>query len=408
MVSQRPDEAAAAIRPEGSRAQPTGAIVYAAIGPELRVYRLDPASATLSERSSVTLPANIQAGCVLPSGRYVYVAWSDGTNAIPGSNHGVTAFRIDPTSEALSSDGAPVSLPSRPIYVSIDRSARHLLIAYTRPSGVTVHQIAPDGRVGPALSQAPLRLGVYAHEILVAPSNTMAVLVSRGNLPAAGRVEDPGALDLLGYENGVLRNRMTVAPDRGFGFHPRYIDFDPRRPWIYVSLSERNRIGLYRIPMGAASSAGLSFEKNTLADPLHVHPGQLTGALHVHPSGKFVYVANRVLNTASVDGEPVFAGGENDIAVFRINRETGEPHLIQNVDARGMVPGEFAFDPSGKLLVVANMRRLFIRADGALKPVPPSLAIFRIGGDGKLDFVRKYDVISGHNTLFWMAVSPLP
>jgi len=39
--------------------------------------------------------------------------------------------------------------------------------------------------------------------------------------------------------------------------------------------------------------------------------------------------------------------------------------------------------------------------------VPASLAVFRIGDDGKLGFVRKYDVDVGDRTLFWMGMVQL-
>jgi 6-phosphogluconolactonase len=41
--------------------------------------------------------------------------------------------------------------------------------------------------------------------------------------------------------------------------------------------------------------------------------------------------------------------------------------------------------------------------------VPANLAMFRIRGDGKLEFIRKYDVeTAGARTLFWRGLVPLP
>jgi hypothetical protein len=41
--------------------------------------------------------------------------------------------------------------------------------------------------------------------------------------------------------------------------------------------------------------------------------------------------------------------------------------------------------------------------------VAAGLAVFRVRADGKLDFVRKYDVeASGSRNLFWMGVVALP
>jgi 6-phosphogluconolactonase (cycloisomerase 2 family) len=64
----------------------------------------------------------------------------------------------------------------------------------------------------------------------------------------------------------------------------------------------------------------------------------------LHPSGRFVYVGNRASATTDVQGTPVSIGGENTIAVFSINQETGEPTLIQTADTRGFHPRTFAID----------------------------------------------------------------
>ena len=42
-----------------------------------------------------------------------------------------------------------------------------------------------------------------------------------------------------------------------------------------------------------------------------------------------------------------------------------------------------------------------------MRNVPACLSLFRISTDGKLDFVRKYDVDVGNNTMFWMGMVPL-
>ena len=42
-----------------------------------------------------------------------------------------------------------------------------------------------------------------------------------------------------------------------------------------------------------------------------------------------------------------------------------------------------------------------------MRSVPACLSLFRIGNDGKLTFVRKYDVDVGNNTMFWMGMVPL-
>jgi 6-phosphogluconolactonase len=128
----------------------------------------------------------------------------------------------------------------------------------------------------------------------------------------------------------------------------------------------------------------------------------------MHPTGKFVYLANRASGTTEFKGHQVFAGGENTIAVFAINQATGEPSLIQNIDTRGMIARTFALDPSGRILVAANQVPSMVHDGSNVRTVPASLAVFRVRGDGKLDFARKYDVQAGGKTLFWMGIVPLP
>jgi 6-phosphogluconolactonase len=129
--------------------------------------------------------------------------------------------------------------------------------------------------------------------------------------------------------------------------------------------------------------------------------------VHVHPNGQVVYVANRAGGTTDVNGTPVFAGGTNNIAVFRINQETGEPSLIQNIDTRGFTPRTFALDRGGRILVVGNQTTMAVREGADVKTVPANLAVFRIRTDGTLDFVKRYDVAVGLKPLWWMGLVAL-
>jgi 6-phosphogluconolactonase len=322
----------------------------------------------------------------------------------------VSAFRIDPISGALHLHGQPAILASRPIHVSTDISGTHLLVAYNDPSGVTIHRIAADGAIASQVQQPnQLDVGIYAHQVRVDPSNQMLILVTRGNGPEGNKPEDPGALKVFRYKDGILTNRASIAPGGGFNFQPRHLDFHPSRPWVFVSLERQSKIEVYEKLKGETLGAEPLFIKDTVADPHHVRPGQEAGTIHMHPNGRVVYVANRASGTADSQGGPVFVGGENSIAVFAINQNTGEPTLIQNIDTRGMTPRTFALDPTARVLVAANQLPLPLGDEANARVVPPNLAVFRIRGGGKLDFMRKYDVnADGGKMLFWMGLVPLP
>lgn len=401
----------------GKALAPGKVVLYAAVGAELTQYDVDVDGTTLVKRGSLTLPANVQEAAQHPSKQYLYVAWSNGgpsnlpqgASAPSGSQHGLTAFRIDPASGALLPHGQPASLPSRPIHVTTDIPGTHVLAAYNDPSGITVHRIESDGTIGSQVQEPPgLDVGIYGHQVRVDPSNDMVILATRGNGPTPTKPEDPGALKLFTYKDGILSNRMSIAPAGGFNFQVRHLDFHPSRRWVFVSLERQNKLDVFEKLKDGTLSRNPLFSKDTLADPGNVRPGQALGTIHIHPNGRFVYLANRASGTVDFQGKPVFADGENSIAVFAINQDTGEPTLIQNMDTHGIHVRTFALDPSGRILVAGNMMEMAVREKDGMKTVPASLAVFRVHGDGKLEFVRKYDLNVGNRNLFWMGLVPLP
>jgi 6-phosphogluconolactonase len=392
-------------------------VLYAAVGAELTQYDVDVDGAALIKRGSLTLPANVQEASQHPSKRYLYVAWSNGgpsnlppDSAAPsGSQHGLSAFRIDSTSGALLPYGQPASLPSRPIHLTTDIPGTHVLAAYNDPSGITVHRIEPDGTIGTQVKQTQaLDVGIYGHQVRVEPANDMVILMTRGNGPTPTKAEDPGALKLFNYKDGVLTNRVSIAPGGGFNFQVRHLDFHPSRPWVFVSLERQNKLDVFEKLKDGTLSKNPMFSKDTLADSGNVRPGQALGTIHMHPNGRFVYLANRASGTTDFEGKPVFVGGENSIAVFTINQSTGEPTLIQNIDTRGIHARTFALDPSGRILIAGNMMQMSVHGKDGVKTVPASLAVFRVRSDGKLEFARKYDLDVGSRNMFWMGIVSLP
>jgi 6-phosphogluconolactonase len=380
--------------------------LYASVGPELTQYDVDVEAAALVKRGTVTLPANVHYAWPHASGRHLYVASSDSTPGMgaAGDKHHVTAFRIDRASGALTPHGDPIALPTRPIHMTTDIPSDHLLVAFSNPSGIRVYRVNPDATPGDEVRQpGPIDAGIYGHQVRVSPDNRLAILVTRGHDAAAGKPEEPGALKVFRYGDGLLSDEVSVAPNGGYGFGPRHLDFHPAKPWVYVSLERQNKLDMFAITDGQLSAAPV-FRKETLAEPGNIRGRQAAGTVHVHPNGRFVYAANRASSTVQLDGRSVFAGGENTVAVYEIDMTTGEPTPIQHVDTRGIHCRTFHIDPSGRMLVAAHIMALPVREGAAIHTVPASLAVFRIDDSGKLDFVRKYDVDVGDRTMFWMGM----
>src|SRR5262249_8817175 len=244
-----------------------------------------------------------------------------------------------------------------------------------------------------------LDTGLYAHQIRATPDNQGVILVTRGNNAPGDNPVNPGSIKTFSFKGGVLTQLAAIQPGNGMNFGPRHLDFHPREPWVYVSIESQNKLYVYRRDPTTGLSRDPLFVKETLADP-QTKARQAVGTVHVHPNGRFAYVANRASTTVEFEGKKVFAGGENSIAVFTIDQMTGEPTLIQNVDGHGIQLRTFAIDPSGRMLVAASIMPLPVRDGGAVKTVTAGISVMPGGGDGKSEFVRKDDGEVGSKTQF--------
>jgi 6-phosphogluconolactonase len=380
---------------------------YASVGPVLTLYHVSVEGIELAKQGSLGLPANVQYAWPHPSAPILYVAWSNGGPGVAGDKHGASALGIDPGTGALQPYGPSPVLRSRPLHISVDKSGRFALIAYNDPSGVSVHRLNQDGTLGDEVTQTTAPdAGIFAHQIRVTPSGEAAILVTRGNDPAAGKPEEPGALKLFGFANGQLTNRASIAPGGGYGFGPRHLDFHPTQSWVYVSLERQNRLCVFSLQNDNLDAQPM-FSKDTLAEPANARPRQLAGTVHVHPDGRYVYAANRSDATIDFQGNQVYLGGENSIAVFALDPASGEPTLIQSVEAHGFHPRTFALEPSGRMLVAANITARMVRDGDQVRMQPATLATYRVGSDGKLTFARSYDVETDGKLQFWSGMVSL-
>ena len=387
-------------------------VFYQSIGDQLTHWEVDVDQAALTRRASIALPSNVQYAWPHPSRPYLYVSTSDaasGNAPNPGTVHRLCAVRVDP-SGALVLHGDPRSLPQRPIHNSVDATGAYALTCYNNPSNVTVHRIEPDGTVGAQVAQATrVDMGIFAHQVLAMPGNRAAIMVTRGNRPEATRAEDPGALKVYHFKDGQLSPlaNLPVGGHGGLGYGPRHLDFHPTQPWVYVSVESQNQVHMHRRE-GENLSAEPLFNKRSTLGTYGIDFPQAAGGIHVHPNGRAVYVANRANATVEWNGQRVFRGGENNIAVFSIDQRTGEPTVVQHADPQSYHVRTFSIDPSGRILVAASIADMRVRDGNDIRHVPAALTVFRIADDGTLRFVRKYDVELAGKFQWWSGFVSVP
>lgn len=390
-----------------------GLWLYAATGRKLTCYEIDVGSFTLTPRTSILFSANVQYAWPHALKPIIYVATSDRAKPHPGTDHQLSALKIDPQSGALSFHGPSVHLRSRPIHLSADANSACLLVAFNEPSDLEIHRLNEDGSIGGPITQnVPMDTGVFAHQVRVSQDNKLVILVARGMpadgvLPHTRRQKKPGALKVFAYHDGMLGTETSVAPADHDSFGPRHIDFHPTAPWVFVSLETQNKLLVFE-RVGDQICPQPLFERDTLPHDAQFSQRQQAGTLHVHPSGKFVYCVNRGTTATLIDGRKVLTDAINTFAVFAIDQITAQPTLIQHIDTAGIDARTFSIDPSGTMLVAGNSSNAesrWVQCGDEQCEVAPNLAIFEIRPDGTLRFVRKYECPSdSRENLFWMGI----
>ena len=144
----------------------------------------------------------------------------------------------------------------------------------------------------------------------------------------------------------MLSNLTSIQRGDGRGFGPRHLDFHPAKPWVFLSVERQSELHVYKLNDDGTLPRDATFIKNALIDRKNHSHTSMSGAIHVHPNGRFVTMTNRNSGTEEIGGKKVFKGGENNIATFSIDQTTGEPTLIQNIEAQTIHLRTFAIDPS--------------------------------------------------------------
>jgi 6-phosphogluconolactonase (cycloisomerase 2 family) len=172
---------------------------------------------------------------------------------------------------------------------------------------------------------------------------------------------------------------------------------------VFVSIERQNKLYVYELDEATGLSREPIFIKETLSDP-KTPASQGAGAIHVHSNGKLVYLTNRTF-PAREGGRDVSSGGEDNLVVYVLEQNSGEPKPIQHIDGLGVQLRTFGLDASGRLLVAASIMPM-LRSDGT--SVTAGMTVFRVADGGTLALARKYDVAVGASQQFWSGMVALP
>jgi 6-phosphogluconolactonase len=154
-------------------------------------------------------------------------------------------------------------------------------------------------------------------------------------------VPDLGLDKVMIYKVDAAHSNLTPS---GFGRvpaggGPRHMKFHTSGKWIYVL----NELALSVSVFDYDAETGKMTRKQTIPTVpqtlLAKEKFKSASEIRVHPSGRFVYSANR---------------GHDTITVFRVNQDTGELAVVEIEPVRGATPRNINVDPSGKWLLAAG------------------------------------------------------
>ena len=300
------------------------------------LYRLNLFSGELTHLSTTPGVVNPSFLTLDPQKRYLY-AVNEVTDFSGKPGGAVSAFAINRRTGALQFLNQQPSLGGAPCYVTIDRSARFILVANYAAGNVSVLPLDRNGHLGSATdvdqhqgsSINPNRQeGPHAHSIVLDRSNRYAYSCDLGT--------DKIMIYRFDSRKGKLTaNRQPFVQVKA-GAGPRHFTFHPSGRYGYVM----NELDATITSFYCDSANGTLEEAQTVHTlPPGFSENNTTADIHVCPSGRFLYGSNR---------------GHNSIVVFAIDQRTGKLRFIEHAATQGRTPRNFAIDPTGRFLLAAN------------------------------------------------------
>lgn len=232
-----------------------------------------------------------------------------------------------------------------PTHASLSHDQRYLFIANYAvapvPGGsLVVIPVARDGKLKDVVQQlrhAPSKVnperqaGAHVHSVVLSPDGRHLYASDLG----ADKVF------IYRYDGASPEHPLSPAIPASVmlpaGSGPRHLLFDAKGRHAYLTLEmsgevvkfdvqDGNLIERQRLPLTERQDAA----------------AKASGGLHLSADGRFLYVSNR--------------GTANEIVVYAVGKDDGQLTLLQRRSVEGDHPREFALDPSGNFLLVANQK----------------------------------------------------
>jgi 6-phosphogluconolactonase len=253
-------------------------------------------------------------------------------------NSNMYSFAVDTASGKLRELNRVDSGGRDTTYLHLDAKSNTLFGASFASGDVTAVPVLSDGKLDPVASSQkeygtgphPRQSSPHAHSVAIDPTHRYVISA------------DMGADRIFVYrfdgKTRTLTPAATPFEQSPPGSGPRHLVFHPNGKFLYVNTELSAEVRAYRWDAKQ--------ERLHLVEALPAYPAGYTGnarssaEIGLSRDGRFLYVTLR--------------GDQDSIVVYDVNKTTGVLKEIQRIAAQGKSPRSFAFDPTGRWMLVAN------------------------------------------------------
>jgi 6-phosphogluconolactonase len=244
----------------------------------------------------------------------------------------------------VSSNGA------HPCHIQLNNDNSRVAVSNYTGGTVSLHSVSKNGKISQAVQ-------IIDHNKGTQQSHTHSAQFFKNNLFIA----DLGLSIFSQYQfdNSNKKYQLKANYEIENNAGPRHFEISQKGKFIYVINELNSTISVLK-----KKKENYVFIQNitTLADGFDGK--SFCADIHLSNDGQFLYGSNR---------------GENSIAVFKINKKSGELQKTQTIGTNGDWPRNFTLSPDGNYLLAANQRS-------------KNISVFRVNKEtGNLTFLHSID-----------------
>lgn len=320
------------------------------------IYGLDKSGNTWVKVSEESQPINPSYLTTSYDGKFIYVVNETGPNDDPESAD-LHSYAFDRERGQTRYLNKQPSHGFAPCYISVNRT-NNVLLAVNYMGGAASYPLLKDGTIGEVSTSISFngsgphsrQEASHPHSIIFSRSQNFAYIADLGT--------DQIHFLEINSETAKMTevNSFSVQPGSG----PRHMALHPTRDVLYILNELSNTINVLLLENEEPSKA-----IQTISTLPGGFSGENTSAdIHITADGRFLYSSNR---------------GDNSLAIFSIDKETGNLSVVGHEPTRGEIPRNFLITNSN--LLVANQN-----SDNVVE--------FRIKDTGMLEFVSIFDQLT--------------